>query len=434
MTDTQTAAPPGPLAPDELRRLNAWWRAANYLSVGQIYLLDNPLLREPLRIEHIKPRLLGHWGTTPGLNFVYVHLNRVIRANDLEAIFVTGPGHGGPGLVANTYLEGTYSEVYPEHDARRGGHAAAVQAVLLPRRDPQPRRTRDAGLDPRGRRARLCPGPRLRRGVRQPRSARLLRRRRRRGRDRPAGGQLALQQVPQPRARRRGAADPSPQRLQDRQSDRARAHPARRVARAAGRLRLRALFRRGRRPGDHAPAHGRDARPGGRRHPRDPDTRARRRRRAPALADDRPAHAEGLDRAQGGGRPADGGHLARPPGAAGEARREPRAPRRARGVDARYRPEELFDENGRVAAEITRSVPRGRAPDGRQPARQRRAAAARPVAARLPRLRGRGRRAGDDEQRGHACARRVPARRHARRMPARPTSASSAPTRPPPIA
>jgi xylulose-5-phosphate/fructose-6-phosphate phosphoketolase len=103
----------GPLDADELARIDAWWRAANYLSVGQIYLLDNPLLREPLRLEHVKPRLLGHWGTTPGLNFVYVHMNRVIVREDLDAIYVTGPGHGGPGLVANVYLEGTYSEVYP---------------------------------------------------------------------------------------------------------------------------------------------------------------------------------------------------------------------------------------------------------------------------------------------------------------------------------
>ena len=103
----------GPLDPEELDRIDAWWRAANYLSVGQIYLLDNPLLREPLRLEHVKPRLLGHWGTTPGLNFVYVHMNRVIKREDLDAIYVTGPGHGGPGLVANVYLEGTYSEVYP---------------------------------------------------------------------------------------------------------------------------------------------------------------------------------------------------------------------------------------------------------------------------------------------------------------------------------
>jgi len=104
---------PAPLAPSELHLLDAYWRAANYLSVGQIYLLANPLLREPLRIEHTKPRLLGHWGTTPGLNFIYAHMNRVIRERDLNAIYVAGPGHGGPGVVANVYLEGTYSEVYP---------------------------------------------------------------------------------------------------------------------------------------------------------------------------------------------------------------------------------------------------------------------------------------------------------------------------------
>jgi xylulose-5-phosphate/fructose-6-phosphate phosphoketolase len=102
-----------PLSSEDLSALDRWWRTANYLSVGQIYLLDNPLLREPLRPEHVKPRLLGHWGTTPGLNFVYGHMNRAIRAHDLNAIFVTGPGHGGPGLVAGAYLDGTYTEVYP---------------------------------------------------------------------------------------------------------------------------------------------------------------------------------------------------------------------------------------------------------------------------------------------------------------------------------
>ncbi len=101
------------LSPEELYRIDAYWRAANYLSVGQIYLFDNPLLKEPLRKEHVKPRLLGHWGTTPGLNFIYAHLNRVIDKHDLSMIFITGPGHGGPGLVANTYLEGTYTEYYP---------------------------------------------------------------------------------------------------------------------------------------------------------------------------------------------------------------------------------------------------------------------------------------------------------------------------------
>ena len=91
-----------------------WWAAANYLTVGQIYLRENALLRDPLQLEHIKPRLLGHWGTTPALNLIYAHMNRAIKARDLSALFVTGPGHGGPALVANTYLEGTYSEVYPD--------------------------------------------------------------------------------------------------------------------------------------------------------------------------------------------------------------------------------------------------------------------------------------------------------------------------------
>lgn len=102
-----------PLSEEEARKIDAYWRAANYLSIGQIYLYDNPLLKEPLKPEHVKPRLLGHWGTTPGLNFIYVHFNRAIKKNDINVIYITGPGHGGPGLVANTYLEGTYSELYP---------------------------------------------------------------------------------------------------------------------------------------------------------------------------------------------------------------------------------------------------------------------------------------------------------------------------------
>ncbi len=101
------------LSKHERQLIDAYWRAANYLSVGQIYLLANPLLREPLQLAHIKPRLLGHWGTTPGLNFIYVHLNRIIKKDDVNMIYITGPGHGGPGIVANVYLEGTYSEIYP---------------------------------------------------------------------------------------------------------------------------------------------------------------------------------------------------------------------------------------------------------------------------------------------------------------------------------
>src|SRR5467141_1389216 len=101
------------LSADKLNLMDAYWRAANYLSVGQIYLLDNPLLAEPLGLQHVKPRLLGHWGTDPGLNFIYVHMNRVIKARNLDAIYICGPGHGGPAMVANAYLEGTYTEVYP---------------------------------------------------------------------------------------------------------------------------------------------------------------------------------------------------------------------------------------------------------------------------------------------------------------------------------
>ncbi|MDQ2673147.1 MAG: phosphoketolase family protein, partial [Chloroflexota bacterium] len=113
MTSTVHRASPRRPGRDELKRIDAYWRAANYLSVGQIYLLDNPLLREKLVPEHIKPRLLGHFGTVPGLNLIYAHMNRAIRERDLNAMYVTGPGHGGPGLVANAYLEGTYSEIYP---------------------------------------------------------------------------------------------------------------------------------------------------------------------------------------------------------------------------------------------------------------------------------------------------------------------------------
>ena len=224
-TKERTAAETEPLSADELQLIDAYWRAANYLSVGQIFLLANPLLKEPLAAEHVKPRLLGHFGTTPGLNLVYVHLNRAIRARDLSALYITGPGHGGPGLVANAYLEGTYSEVYPHVTRRRERPARALQAVLVPWRHPEPCRTRDSGLDPRGWGARLRADARIRSRVRQSRPPRRLRCRRRRGRDRATGRQLALEQVPEPEDGRRGAADPPPERLQDRQPDGPRAHP-----------------------------------------------------------------------------------------------------------------------------------------------------------------------------------------------------------------
>ena len=165
--------------------------------MGQIYLLDNPLLREPLQPEHVKPRLLGHFGTVPGLNLVYAHLNRAIKARDLDAIFVTGPGHGGPANVANAYLEGTYSELYPSVGPGEEGLRELFRQFSFPGGIPSHAAPGDAGLDPRGRRARLRARARLRCGLRQSRAARRLRRRRRRGGDRAAGGELALEQVPE---------------------------------------------------------------------------------------------------------------------------------------------------------------------------------------------------------------------------------------------
>jgi xylulose-5-phosphate/fructose-6-phosphate phosphoketolase len=129
---TKTAKLREPLSAEELRKVDAYWRAANYLSVGQIYLLGNPLLREPLLLKHIKPRLLGHWGTTPGQNLIYAHLNRVIKKRDLNVVYVAGPGHGGPALVANTYLEGTYSEFYPHIPQTEDGMAKLFKQFSFP--------------------------------------------------------------------------------------------------------------------------------------------------------------------------------------------------------------------------------------------------------------------------------------------------------------
>ena len=158
------------LTPELLHKMNAYWRAANYLSVGQIYLYDNPLLKEPLKLSHVKPLVVGHWGTTPGQNFIYVHLNRVIKKYDLNMFYIAGPGHGGPALVGNVYLEGTWSEIYPNVTPRRSRNERAVQAILISRRDFQPCCADDAGVDSRRWRAGILAQPCLWSGVRQSRS------------------------------------------------------------------------------------------------------------------------------------------------------------------------------------------------------------------------------------------------------------------------
>ena len=175
------------LPDDEVELLDRYWRAANYLTVGQIYLLDNPLLREPLEPEHVKPRLLGHWGTSPGLNLLYTHLNRVIRATDSDMIFLAGPGHGGPAVVANVWLEGTYSEIYPNVGPDDGRAAAPVPAVLDARRHPEPRQRADArARSTRAASSATCSCHAFGAAFDNPDLIVVARRRRRRGRDRPA--------------------------------------------------------------------------------------------------------------------------------------------------------------------------------------------------------------------------------------------------------
>jgi xylulose-5-phosphate/fructose-6-phosphate phosphoketolase len=148
--------------------MNAYWRAANYVSVGQIYLYENPLLKEPLKLEHVKPLVVSHWGTTPGQNFIYVHLNRAIKKYDLNMFYIAGPGHGGPAIVGNVYLEGTWSEVYPNVTQDEAGLKELFKQFSFPRRYFEPRCADNAWIYSRRRRAGLLAQPCLWRGVRQP--------------------------------------------------------------------------------------------------------------------------------------------------------------------------------------------------------------------------------------------------------------------------
>jgi xylulose-5-phosphate/fructose-6-phosphate phosphoketolase len=328
-----------------------------------IYLRDNPLLREPLKEEHLKNRLLGHWGASPGLAFMYCTLNRIILEQEQEAIFLAGPGHGAPGVLAPVYLEGTYSEIYPNKSEDEDGHARLLQAVLVPRRHRLPLHAGDPRVHPRGRRARLLHQPRLRRRLRQPGPAGRGRGRRRRVRDRPAGHQLALSKFLNPI--RDGAVLPilhlngykinNPTLLSR--------IPNEELASLMRGYGWTPHFVEG---DDPMAMHQPWPRPWTPATPRSRSSRPRPapRARPPALplADDRAAHAQGLDRPEGGRRPQGRGLLARPPGAAVRHAQQPRAPEAARGLDeAATSPEELFDETGRLNPEIRAAgAPRAR--------------------------------------------------------------------------
>ena len=323
--------------------------------------MDNPLLQEPLTLEHVKPRLLGHWGTTPGLNFIYVHLNRVIKAHDLDMIYICGPGHGGPAMVANTYLEGTYQRALPARLRGRGGDAPALQAVLVPRR-----------------RSRATPRPRCR--ARSTRAASSATRSRTPSAPRFDNPDLIVACVIGD-----GEAESGP--LATSWHSNKFLNPATdgavlpilhlngyKIANPTLLARMpteeleslfvgygyKPYFVEGSEPERGAPPDGGHARQVVGRDPGDPARGAReRQRRAAALADDRAPHAEGLDRPEGGRRQEDRGLLALAPGAVRGAGPNPEHLALLEEWLRSYRPEELFDEDGRLLAELRELAPTG---------------------------------------------------------------------------
>ena len=386
--------------------LDAYWRAANYLSVGQIYLLDNALLREPLRPEHIKPRLLGHWGTSPGLNFVYAHLNRVIAARDASVLYVCGPGHGGPAMVANAWLEGTYSELFSHVGLDGRGITRLFHQFSFPGGIPSHAAPETPGSINEGGELGYALAHAYGAAFDNPELvvACVV------GDGEAETGALATSwhanKFVDPRRDGCGPPDPASERVQDRQSHRAGPHPRPGAAGAVHRLWL-SPGRRGRRLRRRGP-HG-----GARAYGRRPGRRVRRHRahlvpgqgprgdRASCLADARAAHAQGLDGSAGGRRGPDRGHLPRPPGPAVGGPVESRPPRPARAVDAQLPPRGVVRRHGAVAPRAGGVRTPGRASHERHPPCQRGCAAARPRAPRLDRLRRRRRR-----RRAPRCTRR----------------------------
>ena len=241
---------PTSLPPDLLHKMDAYWRAANYLSVGQIYLYDNPLLKEPLTLAHVKPLVVGHWGTTPGQNFIYVHLNRVIKKYDLDMFYIAGPGHGGPAIVGNVYLEGTWSEVYPNVSQDEAGlkklfkqfsFPGGISSHVAPTTPGSIHEGGELGYSLSHAFGAAFDNPDLI-------VACVI------GDGEAETGPLATawqsNKLLDPDHRRRRAADPAPQRLQDQQPDRAGPHRARGAGAVSPRLRLDAVLRGRRRSGD----------------------------------------------------------------------------------------------------------------------------------------------------------------------------------------
>ena len=376
-----------------MARIDQWWRAANYLSVGQIYLLDNPLLREPLTRDHVKPRLLGHWGTTPGLNFLYAHLNRAIAEREQSTIYVTGPGHGGPGLVASAYLDGTYSEFYSDITEDVEGIHRLFRQFSFPGGIPSHVAPETPGSIHEGGELGYALSHAYGAAFDNPDLlvATVI------GDGEAETGPLATSWhsnkfvnaendgVVLPILHLNGYKIANPTVLARIPDDELRvAHGGLRAQAAHVRRGVRRRVARG-----HPPPVRDAARRGARRDRRDQAQRARRQRAAPAVADDRLPHPQGLDRPGLHRRQEDHRLVAGAPGAAGQRPGHPRAPRRAaRSGSSRTASNELFDESGRLHDDIRALAPSGPPADERQPARQRRHAAQGPAPAGLPRVRG----------------------------------------------
>ena len=354
------------LSAEQIRLLDAYWRAANYLTVGQIYLRDNPLLREPLTAEHVKPRLLGHWGTSPGLSFIYAHLNRLVRETDADVIYLAGPGHGGPAIVANVYLEGTYSEIYPDVSRDAAGLRRLFRQFSTPGGIPSHVSVPTPGSIHEGGELGYVLVHAFGAAFDNPELivAAVV------GDGEAETGPLAgsWTGIDFLNPARDGAVLPilhlngykigGPTAARPRRRRRHR-EPAARPRLGAPRRRRATI----------PPSMHRALRPGARRLPRARSGPSRRRpgarrrpgpRGAPALARDRAPHAQGLDRAQDGGRPAGRGHVPRAPGAAGPRAGGSRAPGAARGLDAQLPAGgALRRRAARSAPSWPRSRPRG---------------------------------------------------------------------------
>ena len=292
-----------PLSPDELRKIDAYWRASLYLCMGMLYLKANPLLREPLSLEHTKPRLLGHWGSDPGQCFTYIHFNRLIKKYDLNAIYISGPGHGAPAVLSQAYLEGTYSEIYPDKSEDLAGMQRFFKQFSFPGGIGSHATPETPGSIHEGGELGYSLSHAYGTVYDNPDLIALVMVGDGEAETGPLGDQLAQQQIPQPDHRRGGAAGPASQRLQDQQSDDPGAHQPRRVDGTVHRLRLHPVFRRGQRSAQHAPGDGGDPgalRPGD---PQGPGRGAPHRPSLPAaLARGHPAQPQGLDGPARGGR------------------------------------------------------------------------------------------------------------------------------------